>query len=65
MNLRGQDSPEQRALRMLNAEREMAELPAYDYVIFNHSGRLNEAIEQFKAILLAEHARVNPRCPEL
>jgi guanylate kinase len=62
---RGQDSPEQRALRLLNAEREMAELPAYDYLIINQQDRLQDAMEQLKAILTAEHCRIEPRCPEM
>lgn len=65
VNLRGQDTPEQRALRMLNAEREMAELPHYDYVIVNRNGHLAEAVEQLRAIMTAEHSRVEPRCPEV
>jgi guanylate kinase len=63
VNSRGQDTPEQRALRLLNAEREMAELPKYDYVIQNRHDRLVEAVEQLKAIMWAEHSRVEPRCP--
>lgn len=62
---RGHDSPEQRALRMLNAEREMAELPKYDYVIVNRDERLDEAASQLEAILWAEHSRVFPRKPKL
>jgi guanylate kinase len=65
VNSRGLDTPEQRALRMLNAEREMAQLPQYDYVIVNRRDQLSETLEQFKAILLAEHCRVEPRCPEV
>jgi guanylate kinase len=62
---RGHDSPEQRALRMLNAEREMAELPKYDYLIINRDDRLDEAANQLQAILWAEHSRVFPRRPKL
>lgn len=62
---RGHDSPEQRALRMLNAEREMAELPNYDYVIVNRDERLDEAASQLEAIMWAEHSRVRPRQPQL
>lgn len=65
VNSRGLDTPEQRALRLLNAEREMAELPKYDYLIVNRQGRLSEAVEQLKAIMRAEHSRVNPRCPDV
>ncbi|HEY7850041.1 MAG TPA: guanylate kinase [Ktedonobacterales bacterium] len=62
---RGHDSPEQRALRLLNAEREMAELPKYDYLIVNREDRLDEAANQLQAILWAEHSRVFPRRPKL
>lgn len=65
VNNRGHDSPEQRALRMLNAEREMAELPKYDYLIVNRDDRLDEAASQLEAILWAEHSRVSPRRPRL
>ena len=65
VNSRGLDTPEQRALRLLNAEREMAELPKYDYLIVNRQGRLPEAVEQLKAIIRAEHSRVNPRCTDV
>jgi guanylate kinase len=65
VNARGQDSPEQRTLRLLNAEREMAELPKYEYLIINRQGRLTEAIEQLRAILFAEHSRVHPRQAEI
>jgi guanylate kinase len=63
VNARGQDSPEQRTLRLINAEREMAELPKYDYLIINRQDHLADAVEQLKAILLAEHSRVHPRRP--
>ena len=65
VNSRGLDTPEQRALRLLNAEREMAELPKYDYLIVNRQGQLLEAVEQLKAIMRAEHCRVEPHCPEV
>lgn len=65
LHTRAQDTPEQRALRLLNAEREMAEMPKYDYVIINRPGRLSEAVEQLRALMIAEHSRVNPRCPKV
>jgi guanylate kinase len=65
LDSRGQDSPEQRALRLINAEREMAQMPSYDYVIVNRRERLQEAIDQLRAIMLAEHCRVHPHCPEV
>ncbi len=65
VNARGTDSPEQRTLRLLNAEREMAEMPKYDYLIVNRQGRVDEAVEKLKAILLAERIRVHRRVPEV
>lgn len=63
LNVRGTDTAEQRTLRMLNAEREMAELAQYDYVIVNQQDRLAESIEKFRGILCAEHCRVHPHKP--
>jgi guanylate kinase len=65
MNQRTFDTAEQRALRLLNAEREMAEMAKYDYVIVNHPGQLDAAVAQLEAIMAAEHCRVAPRCPEV
>lgn len=65
VNARGTDTPEQRTLRLLNAEREMAELPKYDYLIINRQGQVAESVQQLKAILLAEHCRVQPRHAEV
>ncbi len=65
MNQRASDTAEQRALRLLNAEREMAELPSYEYVIVNRQDHLDEAVAQLEAIMTAEHCRVHPRCPEV
>jgi guanylate kinase len=65
VNKRDQDSPEQRTLRLLNAEREMAEMSLYEYLIINRRNHLPDAAEQLKAIMLAEHSRVAPRRPEV
>ncbi len=65
MNRRAYDTAEQRALRLLNAEREMAELPKYDYLIVNRQGHLDEAVAELSAIMTAEHSRVHQRCPEV
>ena len=65
MNRRDTDTAEQRALRLLNAEREMAEMPSYDYAIVNRQGHLDEAVATLRAIMAAEHCRVSPRCPEV
>jgi guanylate kinase len=65
VNARGTDTPEQKTLRLLNAEREMAELPKYDYLIINREGQVAESVEQLKAILMAEHCRVQQRRAEV
>lgn len=63
LNGRGADTAEERTLRLLNAEREMAEMQYYDYLIVNQQDRLDASIDQLRAILSAEHARVHPRRP--
>lgn len=63
LNTRGVDTAEQRALRLVNAEREVAELSKYDYVIVNRTGQLDETVATLRAIMLAEHCRVKPRSP--
>lgn len=65
MNQRATDTAEQRALRLLNAEREMAELTKYDYQIVNRQDHLDEAVAELCAIMAAEHCRVHPRRPEV
>lgn len=60
LDARNLDGPEQRTLRLINAEREMAEMSRYDYAIINRQGHFSEAVEQLNAILTAEHCRVNP-----
>lgn len=60
LDARNVDGPEQRALRLMNAEREMAEMGRYDYAIINRQGHFDEAVAQLNAIITAEHCRVNP-----
>lgn len=52
---RGQDSPETIRYRVANAMKEVAEAPAYDYVIVNE--QVEEAVSQMKAIIVAERCR--------
>ena len=59
LDARNLDGPEQRTLRLINAERELAEMSRYDYAIINRQGHFDEALGQLNAILLAEHCRVN------
>ncbi|CAA9231875.1 MAG: Guanylate kinase [uncultured Chloroflexi bacterium] len=45
--------------RLAQAQRELACIPGYDYLIVNHPGRLDDAVAQFETIILAERLRVN------
>lgn len=58
---RGTESDEQFQRRMLHAEREMAQVTAFDYVVFNRAERLDDAVAQIRAIIVAEQQRVRPR----
>ncbi|RLT21394.1 MAG: guanylate kinase [Chloroflexi bacterium] len=58
---RGTESPEQFARRLTHAEREMAQVGAFDYVVFNRAERLDDAVAQIQAIIKAEQQRVRPR----
>lgn len=58
---RGTETPEQFQRRMQQAEREMAQVSAFDYVVFNHEERLDDAVAQIRAIIMAEQQRVRPR----
>ncbi|MEO7001538.1 MAG: guanylate kinase [Ktedonobacterales bacterium] len=61
LDTRGLDTPEQRALRLINAECEMAQAVKYDYLIVNRRDRLAESVNNLKAIITAEHCRAHPR----
>jgi guanylate kinase len=58
---RGTETPEERRVRMATAEREMQRMSEYDYVIVNHRDRLDQAVGDLKAIIVAERLRVCPR----
>jgi guanylate kinase len=51
-------------LRMQAAEKEMASLPMFDYVVVNHKDGVEMAISQIESIITAEKCRVKPREPE-
>src|SRR5690606_30507798 len=46
---RGTESPEVRARRLAEVEREMACLPQFDYIVVNREGRLDEAVAEVAA----------------
>ncbi len=58
---RGTETDEERRIRLATAEREMLRVSEYDYVVVNHSDRLDQAMADLKAIIQAERLRVCPR----
>jgi len=61
LEARGTETIEEREIRLATAEREMQHMSEYDYVVVNHSDRLEQAIADLKAIIAAERMRVCPR----
>ena len=61
--LRGRrtETPEGLALRIATARQELAHLGTFDYLVFNPTGRLDEAVDAIVATIEAEHHRVHPR----
>ena len=54
---RGTETPEQREIRLRNAEIEMAAAPEYDYVVVNEDGKIDETAEQIAEIIRKEAKR--------
>jgi guanylate kinase len=57
LDVRGTETPEQREVRLRNAEIEMAAAPEYDYVVVNEDGRIDETVDQVAAIIRKEAKR--------
>ncbi len=55
------ETAEELALRIATARQELKRADAFDYVIVNADGLLDETVETVVAILRAEHHRVTPR----
>ncbi len=51
----------ERKRRLEDAHKELAQQDWYDYVIVNRQGNVQAAVDQLRAIILAEHARAQPR----
>ena len=49
------------AIRIATARKELKRLEAFDYVIVNREFHLDETVDTIRAIIEAEHHRVNPR----
>ncbi|MEO7021577.1 MAG: guanylate kinase [Ktedonobacteraceae bacterium] len=61
LTARSTETAEELQQRLSNAQIELAEQHWYDYLIFNHRGRIQEAVDDLRAIMRAEHCRVTPR----
>ena len=60
---RGTETSEERALRLRNAEIEMAATPEYDYVVVNEDDKIDETAQEIASIIKKEAKR--PRHYEL
>jgi guanylate kinase len=49
------------AIRIATARKELKRVEAFDYVIINRDFHLDETVDMIRAIIAAEHHRVNPR----
>ncbi len=57
LDSRGTETPEQREIRLRNAEIEMAAAPEYDYVVVNEDGKIDETVDQIAEIMRKEAKR--------
>ena len=55
---------EQAHRRVERAQVEIAHIPFYDYLVINYHGRLDETVEQVKAIITAERLRISVKSRE-
>lgn len=65
LRTRKSESAGEMAVRLGKAVSEYGQLSLFDYVLTNHADRLDEVVEQVKAIITAEKLKVNPRRVEL
>jgi guanylate kinase len=61
LRARGTESLDVLQRRIEQAREELAQFPTYDYLVINRQGDLAVAVEQVRAIILAERLRVHPR----
>ncbi len=60
LNARRTETEEERERRLNDARNELAQQEYYEYIIENRQGRLSEAVERLRAIIIAEHCRTRP-----
>lgn len=61
LNARKTETPDELALRIATARKELKRVDAFDYVIINHDFKLDETVDTVHAIIEAEHHRVKHR----
>lgn len=59
------ESADSLALRIATARKELQRIEAFDYVIVNHDFQLDDTVEKVRAIIVAEHLRVQQRKVDL
>ncbi len=58
---RDTETQEERARRLADARKELEQRYWYEYLVVNRQNHLQEAVEQLRAIMLAEHCRTQIR----
>ena len=61
LKVRSTETPDALALRIATARKELKRVDAFDYIIFNHDFLLDHTVDVVRAIIEAEHHRVQPR----
>ncbi len=61
LSLRRTETQEEVEQRLAVAQHEVEQIPHFDYVVINRADRLDEAVGQIRAIIVAEKQRVFPR----
>jgi guanylate kinase len=55
------ETPEEMAIRLETAAREMERVHEFDYLVVNERDRIDQTVEKVQAIVTAERSRVKPR----
>jgi guanylate kinase len=58
---RGTESAEAFQRRVEEARDELRQLSSFDYLIVNRQGDVTAAVDQFRAVIVAERLRIHPR----
>lgn len=61
LKARKTETPDELALRIATARKELKRVESFDYVVFNHEDELDETVDTVSAIIDAEHHRVQHR----